>query len=266
VLVMIGNARDPFAALDDDFLKALGRQVGAALVNADLHQGLKSRKAELERLAQRMVQQHEEERRRLSRELHDETAQLLSAVKLELGVAREHTTPELAGSLDKALGLLDEGIRSVRNVTNDLRPALLEDLGLVPALRALVQDFGERSGISANFQATAELPGFSGDAELALFRAVQEGLANVARHAGAAAVTVSVIGGPDGIELMLRDDGRGLPAGLDPERAHENGRMGLAGMRERLAAVGGMLSVRGGSDGGVELAIRLPASGKGDPA
>jgi two-component system NarL family sensor kinase len=206
-----------------------------------------------------MVEQHEEERRRLSRELHDETAQLLSAVKLELGVARERAAPELAGSLDKALALLDEGIRSVRNVTNDLRPALLEDLGLVPALRALVQDFRDRSGIAATFAAPAELPKLSGEAELALFRAVQEGLANVARHADAHAVTVTLSGGPDGVALSLTDDGRGLPPGLDPERAHENGRMGLAGMRERLAAVGGTMRVRGG-ERGVELSITVPSA------
>lgn len=258
VLVMVGNARDPFAALDDAFLQALGRQVGAALENADLHHGLASRKAELERLAQRMVEQHEEERRRLSRELHDETAQLLSAVKLELGVARERAGADLVGSLDRALGLLDDGIRSVRNVTNDLRPSLLEDLGLVPALRALCQAFGERSGIATTFRAPPALSGLSASAELALFRAVQEGLANVARHADARAVTVSVATGPDGVTLTLSDDGRGLPEGLDPDHAHENGRMGLAGMRERIASLGGTVTVKSGAGGGVVLAIRLP--------
>src|SRR3712207_8899702 len=94
-----------------------------------------------------MVEQHEEERRRLSRELHDETAQVFSAVKMELGVLRQGVTPPQAGRLDQVLELIDTGIRSIRNVTNDLRPSLLDDLGLLPALRSLVAEFGERSGI-----------------------------------------------------------------------------------------------------------------------
>ena len=262
-IIIVGDARDPFAALDDEFLQALGRQVGAALENADLRRGLESRTAELEWLAQRMVQQHEEERRRLSRELHDETAQLLSAVKLELGVTRERAEPDLAGSLDKALGLLDEGIRSVRNVTNDLRPALLEDLGLLPALRALVQEFGERSGMIATFTASGGVPPLARDAELALFRAVQEGLANVARHAEARSVRVTMRGDAEEVALSVADDGRGVAAEIDRERALENGRMGLAGMRERMAGVGGTLAVAAGESGGVELRIRVPAGKAG---
>ncbi|HXV86027.1 MAG TPA: GAF domain-containing sensor histidine kinase, partial [Gemmatimonadales bacterium] len=259
-IVMVGDARDPFAALDDEFLQALGRQVGAALETADLHRGLESRTAELERLAQRMVQQHEEERRRLSRELHDETAQLLSAVKLELGVARERAAPELAGSLDQALGLLDEGIKSVRNVTNDLRPALLDDLGLLPALRALVQEFGERSGLAADFRAEGTAPRLARDAELALFRAVQEGLANVVRHANARRVTVTLRGEAGEVALTVADDGRGVGTEMEPERALANGRMGLAGMRERMAGVGGSLRVLERGGGGVELRMRVPAA------
>jgi signal transduction histidine kinase len=262
-IIIVGDTRDPFAALDDAFLQALGRQVGAALENADLHRGLASRTADLERLAQRMVQQHEEERRRLSRELHDETAQLLSAVKLELGVTRERVPPDLSGSLDKALGLLDEGIRSVRNVTNDLRPALLEDLGLLPALRALVRAFGERSGIEASFVADDALPALAQEAELAVFRAVQEGLSNVARHAGAEAVTVTLRSdGPD-VALTVRDDGRGFAGSAAPGGGPGNYRMGLTGMRERLAGVGGTLDVANARDGGAELKIRVPAAASG---
>ena len=92
-LVLVGHARDPFTALDDKFLLALGHQVGAALENADLYSRLETRTVELARLSARMVEQHEEERRRLSRELHDETAQVFSAVKMELGVLRDDVGP-----------------------------------------------------------------------------------------------------------------------------------------------------------------------------
>jgi DNA-binding NarL/FixJ family response regulator/two-component sensor histidine kinase len=209
-LVIVGDARDPFAALDERFLLALGRQVGAALENIDLYRRLESRTAELERLAKRMVQQHEEERRRLSRELHDETAQLFSAVKLQLGLMREDASAEMVPNLDRALTLMDDGIKSIRDLTNSLRPSLLEDLGLLPALRALVHDFGERSPVAVRFTVADRLPALTPDAELALFRAVQEGLANVGRHAEATTVEVAVAEEEGDLVLRIRDDGRGV--------------------------------------------------------
>src|SRR4051812_39671152 len=144
-LILVGDARDPFTALDDKFLLALGHQVGAALENADLYRRLETRTVELARLSARMIEQHEEERRRLSRELHDETAQVFSAVKMELGVLRESVRAEQIPRLDQILALIDTGIRSIRNVTIDLRPSLLDDLRLLPALRSLVADFRQRS-------------------------------------------------------------------------------------------------------------------------
>lgn len=257
-LVIVGDARDPFAALDTPFLLALGRQVGAALENADLYRRLEGRTAELERLAKRMVLQHEEERRRLSRELHDETAQLFSAVKLQLGMARESASTDLVPTLDRAVALINEGIRSIRNVTNSLRPSLLEDLGLVPALRALVQDFGERSGLETTFAAATRLPALSADAELAVFRSVQESLANIARHADAGVVTVALGVEAGDIVLRVRDDGRGLPSGKVIEDFETEGHMGLSGMRERIAALGGTLAVGSLPARGAEIVVRVP--------
>ena len=112
------------------------------------------------------------------------------------------------------LELIDTGIRSIRSVTNDLRPSLLDDLGLLPALRSLVADFGERSGIPASFAAPATLPALSKEAELALFRALQEALSNVARHADARARGGRASRSTRrGLLLRVRDDGRGPPDG-----------------------------------------------------
>ena len=257
-LVIVGDARDPFAALDEDFLVALGRQVGAAIENADLYQRLQARTVELARLSSSLLQQQEEERRRLSRELHDETAQVFSAVKIELGLLRDGAEPPLATRLDRALALIDTGIRSIRAVTNDLRPSLLDDLGLVPALRSLAAEFAERSGIAVDLTAAGGLPPLSKDAELALFRALQEALSNVARHAEARKVEVGLRADADGVTLDIRDDGRGIPAGADPVEFERNGHMGLAGMRERIAALGGTVQVNGNPGRGVRLTVRLP--------
>jgi len=261
-LLIVGEARDPFAALDTRFLVALGQQVGAALENADLNRRLAARTSELERLAARMVHQHEDERRRLSRELHDETAQVFAAVKLELGLVRERADPDLMPRLDRALQLIDAGIRSIRNVTNDLRPSLLDELGLLPALRALVRDLDGRSDLAIGLEAPAALPRMTPGAELALFRAVQEALANVIRHAGAARVDVRLAVHSGQVELEVTDDGRGLPAGARLSQFEQNGHMGLAGMRERILSLGGAVLVGAAPAGGVRLVARLPVEAR----
>jgi signal transduction histidine kinase len=262
-LVMVSQARDPFAALDEDFLLALGRQFGAAIENNELYQGLAARTADLERLAARMVHQHEEERRRLSRELHDETAQVFAAVNMQLGLLREQAGPEIAPRLDRALGLVGEGIRSIRLVTDRLRPPLLDDLGLVPALRGLVDEFIEHQGVEVRFDAPAELQGLPHDAELALFRALQEALSNVARHAAATRVDVRIRRNGEILTLQVADDGRGFQSPTDTDRSVLAGGTGLEGMRERVSLLGGELDVRERSGSGVELTVTLPA-GNGD--
>jgi signal transduction histidine kinase len=204
-----------------------------------------------------MVEQHEEERRRLSRELHDETAQVFTAVKMELGVLREKVQPEQADRLSHVLELMDTGISSIRNVTNDLRPSLLDDLGLLPALRSLVADFTQRSGIRIELSAPAVMPPLSREAELALFRALQEGLSNVLRHAAARSVDVAIILGRDMVQLRVSDDGRG-PPDLSPERWELTGHMGLAGMRERITALGGTVRFQGRANTGAQLEIVVP--------
>ena len=266
-LVIVGEARDPFAALDEDFLVALGRQVGAALENAGLYERLEARTRDLERLSARMVEQHEDERRRLSRELHDETAQLFSAVKMELALLRDTAAPEVAARLERSLALMDAGIRSIRRVTHDLRPTLLDDLGLLPALRSLVTEFAERSGTPVELVAPAALPALAKDAELAVFRALQEALANVARHAGARAVRVTIRADDrSAVTLEVRDDGRGLPPGSEPHTFERAGHTGLAGMRERIAALGGRVDLESRPGSGLTLCVYLPAGTAGAPA
>lgn len=255
-LVMAGDVRNPFTALNDDFLLALGQQVGAALEQATLDRQLAARTSALEQLSTRMVRQHEEERRRLSRELHDETAQVFSAVKMQLEALRSMLPGTAHVRLDRLLGLVDTGIRSIRQVTSDLRPSLLDDLGLLPALRSLVSDFAERSGLRAEFSAPAVLPALSHDADLALFRALQETLSNVARHADATFVTVALAHVDGALQLLVRDDGNGFPvvSGRVQESA---GRMGLTGMRERMLAVGGQVEISNHGEG-AQVRILLP--------
>jgi signal transduction histidine kinase len=257
-LVIVGDARDPFAALDRAYLVALGQQIGAALHGAALTRKLTARTSELERLSRRMIQQHERERRALSLYLHDETAQLLTAVKLQLGVMREQAEPAQRDRLGRVLELMDQGLTSIRHLTNDLRPSHLDDLGLLPALRSLAADMTEQTGLALALELPDALPPVSAEAELAVFRALQESLSNVAQHAGARLVTVTVRASGDQLVLEVQDDGRGLPDGGGWDGLERAGHLGLAGMRERITAVDGTLEIGNAAGGGACVRVRVP--------
>ena len=177
-----------------------------------------------------------------------------------MGRLRERAAPELDAGIADLLGLIDEGIRSIRSITDTLRPALLDELGLVPALRALTRDSAERTGVEVTFEAPEAAPGIGPEAELALFRAVQEALANVARHAQARHATVRLTASLDGVTLLVADDGHGFPTVFDPDRLQRDGHHGLAGMRERMASVGGRVEFSRSSEGGAAVLARVPAA------
>ena len=253
--------------IDILFLLAVGAGI-LLLVNADLASRLQLRTVELERLSRRMVQQHEEERRRLSLELHDETAQVFAAVKMQLGVMSERFTesdPPVAARLLRAVELVDDGMRGIRNVVNDLRPSLLDDLGLLPALRSLVADYQERRGLPVTIDGPTQLPVLSDEAEVALFRALQEALANVARHASSAPTRVLIRVLPDAVVMRISDSGPGFAGEAELSRAESEGHLGLVGMRERIVALGGTAQVRSAVGAGVNIEIQVPIF-RGDEA
>jgi signal transduction histidine kinase len=256
-LVIVADDHVPFAALDADFLTALGRQMGGTLENSRLYGALQQRTADLERLSTRMVLQQEEERRHLSRELHDETAQLLSAIKIELAILREVVPDAHAGRVDDALALTDAGIRSIRAVMHDLRPSLLDDLGLVPALRSLATAFAQRSGtqVRLDLPPALDFPSLDDGADLAFYRALQEALSNIGRHAGASVVDIMLRVDAGTLRLTVMDDGCGLPSG---HNGATGSGMGLIGMRERFASLGGSVQLRDNPLGGAQLDVSLP--------
>jgi signal transduction histidine kinase len=276
-LVVVGEARDPFTVLDNRFLLAFGQQVGAALANEDLHGDLRERTEELERLQARMVHQHEEERSRIWRELHDETAQVLAALNLQLGVITERSDEAMAPALDRARTLLGEGIKSIRSVTRDLRPVALDDLGLVAAMRALARDFDGSGVLCVDFTGPEQLSGVSArsglaqgsgltrasglavDQESALYRSMQEALSNAVRHGARERVTVTLDLAPALATLVVLDDGPGFP---EDSANRLRSRGGLAGIRERVTALGGHLSIGNGQGGGARVEVSIPVSDK----
>jgi two-component system sensor histidine kinase UhpB len=160
--------------------------------------------------------------------------------------------------LDRAMDLVGSGIRSIRAVARNLRPSLLDDLGLLPALRALGGDFSGKMGIPVTINAPESIPVLSAGAELALFRALQEGLSNVARHSEASAVEVVLSHDGTRLTLTVSDNGRGPPAADFDTLA--DGRMGLAGMRERALALGGSVDLAAREEGGTVLSVRIPVA------
>lgn len=244
--------------LDILFELAVGIGFGVMMLS-ELAARLAARTDELGQLSALMVRQNEAERRRLSRDLHDETAQTLSAVKLEIGMVREGADPDAARRLDHVLHLVDNGIRGIRRVMNDLRPALLDDLGLTPAIRSLASELRERGGLTVDVNLPDAVPRLAPEAELALFRAAQEALANVVRHAAASRVTIRLRVGEQSLRLTVTDNGRGIPAGHGASLDHLT-HLGLAGMRERIAALGGSTSVVPAEPTGVIVTVELPTS------
>lgn len=260
-LLRARNAWNPWGYYID-ILIVLGMAIGILMVVLD---ELDRRTRDLEKLSARMVSQHEDERRRISLELHDQSAQVWAAVKLQLGLVREQAPEKLTPAVDRVLSLVDSGMRSIREVTTHLRPPLLDDLGLVPALRALIDGFAEQTGLDITFEAPEPLPPLSETTSLALYRAVQEGLANAARHSGATAIEIRLSAADGEIVLVVTDNGCGLPAPVwDPE---DDGvptdvapSYGLMGMRQRINALRGSMDLQSTppAGSGAALTIRIP--------
>jgi PAS domain S-box-containing protein len=206
-------------------------------------------------LAEFLQTVREEERARIARELHDEMGQALTALRLDLGWLRNKCQPLGTPTVERvgaALGVVEHSIVSLRRISEDLRPAMLDSLGLAAAVEHHVAKFSERTGIACRLNMNREE--FELDDRLAttVFRIVQETLTNVARHAGASEVAVRIDEVDDGIHLTIQDNGRGISDAVDKKT------FGLLGMRERVAMLGGRLEIHSRPGKGTRIAGWLP--------
>jgi two-component system, NarL family, sensor histidine kinase UhpB len=202
--------------------------------------------------ARRVLAAQEAERIRVARDLHDEVGQVLTGVLLQLNVIAD-TAPDHRGEIDEAKQAVRSALDEVRRISSELRPEMLEQLGLVSALTELSRSFQRASGVKVERRFEPSLPTLSDETELAVYRVAQESLTNIARHAQARHVRIGLESGPGRVVLRVVDDGRGL-SGV-PE---ENG--GLRGMRERSVLVGGALAIKQAAGGGVEVRLEVPAT------
>lgn len=198
--------------------------------------------AKLRELTQRVLDAQEEERGRVARELHDGISQILVGVKYALDVALRRTRKGEANAaepLQKGIDNLNTAITEVRRISRDLRPGVLDDLGLGPAIKSLSEDFRSRTGIRTDFDTVVFRNRLDQDAKIALYRIAQEALTNVERHAQATEVKIDLRGHRDGATLRIEDNGRGFETGGKEGRTG----IGLRNMQERIDQLGGSLRV-----------------------
>lgn len=259
---------EPLGREELKLLMAFGQQLATVIENVQLYGVLREREAQLADLVRRLVSAQEEERQRIARELHDETGQQLTALAMGLGAieAALVSHPERAAMQVRNLReVADQAITELRNIMSDLRPSQLDDLGLVPALRWYVMQFAARHPeLAVTFDADRMADRLPPQHETVLFRAAQEALANVARHAHATSVQVSLSqesGGSAGaggmVCLEVVDNGVGFDLNAPPKHELGSG-LGLPGMRERVALVKGEVAIESQPGRGTRVRVRLP--------
>ncbi len=259
--------RPSLTADDLPLLSTIAGQVSIAVENAQLYQAAQEREVLRGEMLHRVVAAQEAERQRIARELHDETSQALTALAMGLkGVEQTVLADPVRAQqqLSELRSLAVNSLDTLRRLIADLRPSQLDDLGLIAALRWYVDEFRQRTAICVEMNVAGPRRRLSPQVETVLFRVAQEALTNVARHAQASHVRVSLAFTSNQVQLAVADDGRGfsleqvLGAAAPPLGRRERRAWGLLGMQERAALVGGTYQIRSQPGQGTEIAITVP--------
>jgi signal transduction histidine kinase len=232
---------------------------------ARLEREVDVRTAELSELSNYLQTVREEEKSRLARDIHDELGGILVGAKMDVAWVAErfrNREPEVAAKLKRALLMLDEGVEMKRRIIEELRPTLLDNLGLASAIDWQVHQVCDRAGLQCTLNlddSDVELPP---DVTIALYRIVQEALTNIVKYAKARRVDVELVQNSEGVSLVLQDDGVGLPPGADTNALSH----GISGMRQRVRALGGEFVIRGKPRVGTTLEVTIPLKPAGTGA
>lgn len=251
------HARVPALEVGDPEIARLAETINMMLNRlAQDNRTIERHSRQIQVMSAQVLRAQEEERRRIARELHDETSQALNALLLSIEMAEE-TVPEGDSEANRRLEaskqLTIQTLDAVHNLAFDLRPTMLDDLGLVPSVRWYAKRQADTYGLQIFVDAEDVAERLPSQTEVALFRIVQEGLTNVAKHAGASLARVRLRREHDEIELTVQDNGRGF----DPEVVHAD-RLGLFGIQERVTLLGGRLAVDTREGHGTKLTVMVP--------
>lgn len=205
-------------------------------------------------LSRHLLKGEEEERRRISRELHDETGQALMVLRFQIEMLASDTRDsEQQARAQESLDLLDQAIEGLRRIIARLSPRVLEEVGLLAAIRRHAQLLSNQTGMKARVDLPESLEGVDHDIEVALYRSAQEALHNISKHSQARSFEIRLRRTADKIDLEIEDDGKGLLSKIPPD-----GGFGLTGMRERTVALGGSMAIHSRRGRGTQIRIVLP--------
>jgi signal transduction histidine kinase len=263
LLNLISGDQDGFETEDLNLLTELGRQLGVAIENARLWDELRSKDALRGQLLHKIITAQEEERRRIARELHDEAGQALTSLLIGLKAIENVEGWDQARALISELReMVAQTLDEVHNLSLELRPSVLDDLGLVPALARYVSSCPLRFGFRADFE-TAGMDGrrLPPEVEITLYRIAQEALTNVARHASASHASVLLQRRRGMAVLVVEDDGEGFEVEQVMASAQERERLGLYGIEERALLVGGRMTIESRPGAGTTVSVEIPLEG-----
>ncbi len=257
-------SHDAYTAADLETLQSLADHCGGALERIAAQEALRENEQKLRALAAQLQKVREEESLRIAREIHDEMGQAMTSLKIDLlWLEKKLSNSEkriepLLSKLQSMVEVTDSAIKSVRRICTELRPRILDDLGLGAAIEWQAREFEKRTGISCELQMPKQPPALSEDRATAIFRILQEILTNVARHARATRVLIQLRQAAGNITLIVHDNG----CGIEEIKLNGTKSLGLLGMRERALAVGGHINIVGAPGKGTSVSVRIPLLSK----
>jgi two-component system sensor histidine kinase UhpB len=266
---MLIVAGDSLAESDLPAMRVFANQVAVALENARLWDTVTMRGRELKALSEQLVNAQEDERKRISRELHDELGQALTATRIDLLAVSESLDQDRSVGtscngrdvhqrLTDTILVVEQMLKQVREMALDLRPSMLDDLGLVPTLGWHTRRFAERTGVNVTLDHRGMEERLPAQVETTLYRTVQEALTNISKHAQAKNVGIHIARVNSTVRAIVQDDGKGFdPQAVQARHTTERG-VGLVGMRERVVGAGGNLIVNSAPGQGTRLSLTMP--------
>jgi signal transduction histidine kinase len=258
-VLMIGFGKTyEWLPTERELMRAIGDRSALAISRARMTDALREREARIVELSGHLLKVQEDERKRISRELHDETGQSLMVIRLYLGMLEKSLTGRTAkAKVRETVTVVDRTIEGIRRIIGRLSPLVLQELGLIAAIRKEAKDLAKSTGVKARVAIGEDVGRLAPEVEAAIYRVVQEALHNVAKHSQAKSVNIQMARDNEKVTLLVEDDGVGI---TKPQGKTERQTFGLAGIRERIGMLGGKVRVVSSKGKGTRIEVSLPDS------